>query len=77
MITPPNLIRRACGGWMAVSPQGETIKFCVLGDTEGEAREAFRASLACWRANLDTALVTASTHSTDATPEQRQPQPSP
>jgi len=57
----PNLYRRACGGWIAVSPDTAGIKMGVIGETEGEAIARFRASYSEWLKNLDSESP-ASTH---------------
>lgn len=46
----PSLIRRQCGGWLAVSPSTECIKIGVTGSTEIEAEERYTAALARWKA---------------------------
>jgi hypothetical protein len=49
----PRLIRRANGGWLAVSGPGAPIGIGVEGDTADEARECFRRELAAWTALSD------------------------
>lgn len=71
-MTTPTLIRRQCGGWLAVSPLLEEVKIGVAGNTEIEAEERYRAALARWRA-LD--ISAASTLATDQTSEQPQRHP--
>jgi hypothetical protein len=46
--TQPVLIRRNCGGWLAVSPLEATLKIGVIAPTEDEARELFRKSVERW-----------------------------
>jgi len=77
MLLSPDLRPRACGGWMAMSPQTEALRFCVLGATENEARDRFKSSLACWEANLVATRDAASIPPIDETVEQQQPHPSP
>ena len=60
----PNLIRRQCGGWLAVSPSTEGIKIGATGGTEAEAEERYRDALARWR-SLD--ISAANTRATDPT----------
>jgi hypothetical protein len=44
----PNLIRRTCGGWLAVSPGGADFSVGVTASTEEEAREKFRFTYSRW-----------------------------
>jgi hypothetical protein len=48
--TTPSVIRRACGGWLAIAQQGAPFSIAVTGHTEAEAVEAFRrAELDWWK----------------------------
>jgi len=40
----PDLFRRACGGWLALSPKGATLKIGVAAETAEEATEKFRSA---------------------------------
>jgi hypothetical protein len=42
----PRLIRRACGGWLAVAPLGAALQIGLIGGSEAEAEEQFHAT---WR----------------------------
>ena len=44
----PKLVSRACGGWLALTPDDMALKFGVCAPTEGAARKAFARSLAAW-----------------------------
>lgn len=69
----PKLIRRQCGGWLAVSPSTEEVKIGVTGSSEIEAEDRYRVALARWRA-LEVNGA-ASTRTTDPTSEQPQRRP--
>lgn len=43
-----DMIRRTCGGWLAVSAPGMRFKIGVTGPTEEETKERFRASYHRW-----------------------------
>jgi hypothetical protein len=45
----PDLIRRACGGWLAVSPEGAILRIGVTAATEAEARDLFHQTAERWR----------------------------
>lgn len=45
----PTLIRRRCGGWLAVSPRDESLQFGVTASTEEEARSNYAQALLRWR----------------------------
>ncbi len=47
-LTVPVLIRRANGGYLAVSEPGSSLRIGVEGSTEAEARQRFTESLAEW-----------------------------
>ena len=40
----PDLVRRACGGWLALSPKGASLKIGVQAETAEEATEKFRSA---------------------------------
>ncbi len=44
----PNLIRRTCGGWLAVSPGGAAFSVGVTATTEEEARDKFCFTYSHW-----------------------------
>lgn len=51
--TVPVLVERDYGGWLAVSESGSRIRIGVIGDSEGEARSKFAATVAEWEKLLD------------------------
>ncbi len=51
----PDLMRRACGGWLAAAPRGGRFTFAVTADTADEARDRFRSTIQRWVAILDGA----------------------
>lgn len=53
--TEPDLIRRKCGGWLALTRRGDSLRIGVLGATEAEARRLYVESLEAWRRNLSLA----------------------
>ena len=46
--TIPLVMRRQCGGWLAVSRPGSDFSIGVEGDTEEMARDAFAVAIAAW-----------------------------
>jgi hypothetical protein len=44
----PRTIRRACGGWLAISAVGSPLQIGVVADTEEDAREAFARAFIRW-----------------------------
>lgn len=44
----PDLMRRSCGGWLAVAPQGSTFSIGVTASTAEEANEKFRSAICRW-----------------------------
>jgi len=44
----PNLIRRTCGGWLAVSPSSADFSVGVTAPTEEEAQAKFRFTYSRW-----------------------------
>lgn len=44
----PQLIERACGGWLALAPHESPVHIGVTADNEGAAREALAAALKEW-----------------------------
>jgi hypothetical protein len=44
----PQVIRRACGGWLAATPHNAGLSMGVTAPTEDEARETFGYVLARW-----------------------------
>ena len=51
----PRIVRRVCGGWLAVSPPGASLKIGVTAATEAEAGEAFQIAVCRWRELVDSA----------------------
>ena len=49
----PRMIERACGGWLAVSPEGCSIRIGVAADGREEAAAAFSLAMKQWRRILD------------------------
>lgn len=44
----PRMIRRKCGGWIALSSRDCWLKIGVVGKTESEARSKFQSSFSEW-----------------------------
>jgi hypothetical protein len=44
----PHLIRRTCGGWLAISPRTALFRVGVTAPTENEALERFRFEYSQW-----------------------------
>lgn len=44
----PEMIRRVCGGWLAVSPKNARLRVGVTAATEDDARELFRQTIERW-----------------------------
>lgn len=44
----PELMRRACGGWLAVAPKGSLFSIGVTAQTAEEAREKFGLTIQRW-----------------------------
>ncbi len=44
----PHLIRRECGGWLAISGTTDPVRIGVVADTEDVTRALFRAQRARW-----------------------------
>jgi hypothetical protein len=44
----PDLMRRTCGGWLAVAPSSAKIRIGATGTTEAEAIETFRFVYSRW-----------------------------
>ena len=63
----PVLIQRKCGGWIAVSPQTESIKIGVCEGTAEHAEASYIAALARWKTNLSFTGAAASTRTTAQT----------
>lgn len=45
----PRLIERHCGGWLAVSPEGCSVRIGVTGDAPEQAIAAFEVAMSQWR----------------------------
>jgi len=50
----PVLMKRACGGWLAVSPQHYSLKIAVRAVGRDEARVAYSAAFNRWKALLQS-----------------------
>ena len=50
----PRTIKRACGGWLAISGSGSPIKIGVTADTEQQALDAFALPFMKWDAILSS-----------------------
>jgi hypothetical protein len=48
----PVILRRLCGGWLAVSAHDDSLRIGVVAPTETEARDRFWAALEAWRIML-------------------------
>lgn len=44
----PDLIKRACGGWLAVTPEGSPLRLGVEGKDKAAATEAYREERERW-----------------------------
>ena len=44
----PQLIERACGGWLARAPRESPVHIAVTADNEAAAREALASALKEW-----------------------------
>jgi hypothetical protein len=44
----PDIMRRSCGGWLAVAPAGGQFSIGVTAPTAEEARERFRTVVRRW-----------------------------
>jgi hypothetical protein len=51
----PDLMRRSCGGWLAVAPKDGIFSIGVTAPTADEAREKFGTTIQCWLEILATA----------------------
>ena len=49
----PDLVRRTCGGWLAVAPPTARVRIAVTGATYDEAVEKFRCTFGRWMEILD------------------------
>ena len=49
IIICPTLIERACGGWLAVTPNGSSLSFGVTADSKDQAVKDFQESLKKWQ----------------------------
>jgi hypothetical protein len=50
----PDLVRRSCGGWLAVAPKDGIFSIGVTAPTPDEAREQFRLTICRWLEILST-----------------------
>lgn len=53
MAMEPVMTARACGGWLATSPPSCSLRIGATGESETEARHAFKASLSQCLRTLD------------------------
>lgn len=53
--TTPRIIKRHCGGYLAVSEEGSRFTVGVEGDTEEEVRQRFQESLKMWERTTENA----------------------
>ncbi len=51
------LLRRECGGWLAVAGPNESIKIGVTAETEEKATAEFNEAIAAWRETLQEAVA--------------------
>lgn len=51
----PRVSRRHCGGWLALSPEGECLKMGTTGATETDAVESFRRIFAACKNDVERA----------------------
>lgn len=49
----PQIIKRQCGGWIAVSGKDASLKIGVTASTEEEARAAFHQAMLEWEEILN------------------------
>lgn len=54
MDAEPVLVERACGGWLALSPPGYSIRIGVTAITNVEARLRWHDSIARWKRDLQS-----------------------
>ena len=50
----PKLVKRECGGWLAVSPADSSIRIGVTAPTKSEAKDKFQHSMRKWAKILAT-----------------------
>jgi len=48
----PRLVHRHCGGWLALAPEGASLKIGVSADSEDAARDKYRTAVEEWKATL-------------------------
>lgn len=48
----PRIIRRHCGGWLALAPESASLKIGVSADSEDAARDKYRTAVGEWKATL-------------------------
>ena len=48
----PRLVQRHCGGWLALAPEGASLKIGVSADSEDAARDKYRTAVEEWNATL-------------------------
>ena len=53
--TTPRIVKRHCGGYLALSEEGSRFRIGVEGDTEEEARKRFQESLKMWERTTENA----------------------
>jgi hypothetical protein len=48
----PRIVQRRCGGWLALAPEGASLKIGVSADTEEAARDKYKTAVTEWRRTL-------------------------
>jgi hypothetical protein len=48
----PRIVRRHCGGWLALAPESASLKIGVSADSEDVARNKYRTAVEEWKATL-------------------------
>lgn len=48
----PRLVQRHCGGWLALAPEGASLKIGVAADSPDAAREKYQTAVTAWRKTL-------------------------
>jgi len=56
-IKSPRLVQRKCGGWLALSPAGDSLQFGVAAESSDAAEQKYRSSRAEWKRALELAAV--------------------
>lgn len=48
----PRLVRRNCGGWLALSNRDSSLRIGVTGESEAKARDAYGQAIKAWKRNF-------------------------